>query len=278
LQLAYARRIPYNQLPLQVGFNSTQNIIRPLWTYAAEVRGVRVMLYLYSKNVSVFIPSNPAVPSTAPDFAQVTWPEYVVWDDDHQKELIATGVNPKATFTKVGPLGFVDSAKELPMLPSPSVAVFDVDALRVVDCALAGYARPYWTHDTGYAFVEGCFKAIRAAGATPVYKPKGYIAGQLLRPRAQMFFDLVKRYDAILLDGQINANRVVEHTDASISMPFTSTAASGEYLNRPAAFFDPTDTLHNHVHLADRVPVLFDEQHLERWVRDHIQAARQTGT
>lgn len=278
LQLAYVRRLEDNQLPKQVGFNSTQKVVRPLWTYDAERRGTRVMLFLYSKNVSVFIPSNPDVPGTAPDFAQVSWPEYVVWDEDHKNELVATGVDPKATFTQVGPLGFADSADDLPDWTAPAVAVFDVDALRVVDCAEAGYARPYWTHDAGLAFVEGCFKAIRAAGATPVYKPKGYLRGHLMRPRAKAFYDLVAKYDAVLVDGLINANRVIEATDASISMPFTSTAASGAYLDRPSAFYDPTGTLHNHVHLADTVPVIFDPNDLHRWVCDHLKAARRTGT
>lgn len=267
IYLAYARHLSVNRLPLQACFNSTQKIVRPLWTYDAERRGTRVMIILYSKNVSVFIPSNPQVPDTAPDFAQVSWPEFVIWDNDHERELVATGVNPKARFTKVGLIGLADSPRDFAALPHPSVAVFDVDAVSITYGALRGFARPYWNHENTLAFVEGAFRAIRAAGALPVYKPKGYLGGKLLRPRPQAFLDLVERYDAVLLDGMINANRVITATDASISMPFTSTAASSAYLARPSVYFDPTADLQNHLALAGDVSVLFDVAELEEWVR-----------
>ncbi len=270
LQLAYARRVPSDQLPMQACFNSTQKTVRPLWSYDAERRGTRVMIILYSKNVSVFIPGNPGVPETAPDFAQVSWPEFVIWDECHKKELIMTGVDPTARFTMMGPIGFADSAEDFSPPPQPSVAVFDVDAVPTTYGALRGFARPYWTHDNALAFVEASFRAIRAVGAVPVYKPKGYLGGRLLRPRASVFLDLVKDYDAILLDGMINANRVITATDASISMPFTSTAASGAYLDRPAVYYDPTAGLHAHLSLAGDVPVLFNQAELEDWLRTSL--------
>jgi len=270
VELEFFKRVKTQDLPKQVGFNSTQKIIRPLWTYDAQRRGSRVMVFLYSKNVSVFIPGKPEIPGSAPDFAQASWPEYVIWDEDHKNELISVGVQPDVTFTMVGPVGFADTDIALPIFKKPSITVFDVDSLRNVDCAQMGYARPYWTHDTIMAFAEGCFKAIRAVGATPVYKPKAYINGRFLRPRAQLFDDLVKKYDVQIVDGLIHAHRIIDATEASISMPFTSTANGAAYLGKPSVFYDPTNLLGPHEHLADGVPIIYNSDDLEKWLKETL--------
>jgi len=266
IDLCYSRRVRRENLPLHVMFSSVLKTIRPLWTYDLERRATRVMMFLYSMNNAAFAPRSPQVRFSDPDLCNVSWPEYIVWGEPHIAMLKRIGVR-HGTFTTVGAIGFADDAAgDLQQLPGNCVAVFDVEAQRDVDLALQGMPRPYWDHETSFHFVERAFAAIRAQGATPVYKPKGYLDGKLIRPKARAFRELVERYGAILVDGYINPNRVIPKVNAVVSMPFTSTGAAALVFNRPSAYFDPTATLAPYEMFACGIPLLLSQEDLARWL------------
>jgi polysaccharide biosynthesis PFTS motif protein len=269
LDLCYSRRLQKSDLPLQVVFNSTEKTIRPLWTYDLERRGTRVLMFLYSMNNVAFAPRSAESRFSEPDFCHVSWPEYVVWGDEHAAMLKKVGVR-RGRFTAIGAIGFADDVSDLPELPARCIAVFDVEAHRAVDLGIQGFPRPYWDHDTCYRFVEDAFVAIRKLGATPLYKPKGYLHGRLIRPKGAMFLDLVRRYDAVLIDGFVNPNRIMPHVDAVVSMPFTSTAAAALVFGRPSVYFDPTGTLEPFIQLACGLPLMLSRGELENWLSDAL--------
>jgi polysaccharide biosynthesis PFTS motif protein len=272
IDLRYSRRVRSGDLPLQVAFHSVQKSVRPLWTCDLERRGARVLMFLYSMNNVAFAPRSVGHKFSEPDFHQVSWPEYVVWGELHAAMLKKAGVR-KGRFTYVGAMGFADDLSDEPALPSRCVAVFDVEAHRLVDLAIQGIPRPYWDHETCHLFVEQAFAAIRALGATPVYKPKGYLRGRFFRPNASAFLDLIKRYDVIVVDGYVNANRVIPKVDAVLSMPFTSTAAAALALRRPTAYFDPTGTLAPFAELACGIPLILSRVELKSWLIANMPAS-----
>ena len=58
----------------------------------------------------------------------MSWPSYLIWDQQ-QKDFVRRAVGANSEIEVVGPIWFTSSNEKLPVFPSLSVVVFDVQPL-----------------------------------------------------------------------------------------------------------------------------------------------------
>ena len=91
-------------------------IYRPLWTYEAERKGSKIILYLYSIN------NGSERAEIEYDWRLSNWPEYLVWDD-YSENFIKSAVYSYSKIHIVGPIWFSSGGKmeDLPKVPPESI-------------------------------------------------------------------------------------------------------------------------------------------------------------
>ena len=97
--------------------------------------------------------------------------------------------------------------------------------------------------------------------------------GRLVHPRyAAVVNSLSGADDFVAVDPQISALRTIEHCDAVISMPFTSTALLGRAMGKPSIYYDPHGMVQRDDRAAHGVPVVIGYDELVRWVSAHVHS------
>jgi len=65
--------------------------------------------------------------------------------------------------------------------------------------------------------------------------------GSIAHPRYRNFADqMSERTNVVIVDPDIAAHRVIEASEAVISMPFTSTSLIARELGKPTCYYDPS--------------------------------------
>ncbi len=276
IALSYFTRLPAGSIASAYVFNNSDWLIRPLWTYAAERRGRRVVMTYYSSNNLRFAPGMPPGPAFGCGEGLGTWPEYVVISRDIAESLEAQrGV---AIRYEVDPLiDMVDSGATLAIDAIRPVGVFNVTPFR--DCALAerGVLTPYYTADRAIAFLTDVQWACAELGATLVMKQKRDI-GRLEHRRYSRYADRLSRSSGIVaVDPGIAASRLIGACAAVISAPFTSPSVIAAAMGVPAVFYDPDASVAAVVTTAHGVDVIGGRAALLDWLASALGRGAEGG-
>lgn len=250
-------------------FHNSGWIYRPLWTYAAEARGSRILFYFYSTNIETFKAPEGYV-RQAHMWHVASWPRYLVWDQA-QADFVRREVHPDAVVEIVGPIWFYGSAMVMPDVPAASVAVFDVQAYRDFIYRVIVAERMYYTPAVVSAFLDDIRVVLGEAGRPMVFKHKRHLAGRAAHGRYRLHLKaLLDDPGVVTIDPDIAAPRVVEACAGVISMPFTSTALIGSALGKPSIYYVPVIAPFGPVQKDDRaahgIPVVSGREELRAWV------------
>jgi hypothetical protein len=237
-------------------FHNSGWVYRPLWSYEAEARGSRLLLYHYST-------SSEAWQSFEGDRDPYTWqlgnwPHHLVWDQ-WQADFVHR-VSPASKVEIVGPIWFSDSDDTLE-LDSRSVAVFDVQPFRNAIFQSVGVVHEYYTPATSAAFLRDIAAACAEAGRTMAWKRKREI-GKIAHP-AYRRLDI----EAEIVPAGVSAFRVIAASSMVISMPFTSTALIGRAMGKPSCYYDPIGAFRPDDRAAHGIPVLYSRSELLAWIK-----------
>lgn len=263
------RQIPSNILAAEYLFHASRTIYRPMWTYEAEDKGSQLGIYFYSTTAQPSL-SRGSV-SQRYEWGPNTWPKYIVWDS-YQEARIRRDLGDSVTVIKVGPIYFSDSEGLLPALPSPSVAVFDLQPHRVsshvgfstlADCLAA---HPDFFH----RFLLDVTEVLLASGAKIGLKTKRVISSRGDRSYGHILKALSENSDVCQFDPAISSIKLVMACDASISAPFTSTALYAQELGRPSIYYDPYGWVQRDDEAAHGIPVVFGKEELSEWVNEVV--------
>ena len=69
-----------------------------------------------------------------------------------------------------------------------------------------------------------------------------------------------------MVDPSLPASRVIELSQAVISMPFTSTALIAKEMGKPSIYYDPTGLLLRDDRAAHGIPIVAGERELDEWL------------
>jgi polysaccharide biosynthesis PFTS motif protein len=219
-------------------FNISGIVYRPLWTYAASDKGSLVTLYFYSSNCEIF-QQNGIPPEIFYQYRIMSWPRYLVWDQQ-QKDFVRRAVGANPEIEVVGPIWFTSSNEKLPVFPSLSVVVFDVQPLRDLFYQSLAPHFDYYIPEICNQFLIDIKELADQLNITIVHKRKRQI-GKLAHYKYRNLINKFSRSDNYIpIDSNIAPQRIIESCRAVISMPFTSTAHISKNMNVPAIYYDPS--------------------------------------
>jgi polysaccharide biosynthesis PFTS motif protein len=248
-------------------FNNSNWIVRPLWTYFAESCKSEVILIFYSTNMSGFKWKDFSSTPIFPSYEIMTWPIYAVWDSEQKTTLLKMNHN-EAQYYIVGPVDMIDSCEKLPLIPKDAIGVFDVSIYKTSNLVNIGYVAAYYTAKMASDFLFGCHEAITKNGKTMVLKQKRNSGNSFHPIYARAIKKLSELDNVIIIDAEISARRLTNSVDATISVPFTSTALIGLHANKPSSYFDATSTLDPNASNARNLPVFDNVGALSKWIQN----------
>ena len=262
---ALVRIQPAANLAQEYLFTQSRSCDRPLYTYEAEQRGAQITFYFYSTN------SEPLSRSSGPStlliiWQAMNWPKYLVWND-YQVEFVRKLVGESAKVSVVGPIWFSTSAIDLPRLPERTIAVFDVQPMRISFYRLQAQEIDYYVPEICTEFLTDSHASIQAVGAYMGFKRKRQLNSKYHHPSYIQFVERMGRWDKMItIDPDTSAYKLIEKCSAVISMPFTSTALIARELGKPTCFYDPTGLIQRDDRAAHGIPIMIGRDELQAWL------------
>ncbi len=265
VKAAHARLLSPDRLAREYLFHNSNCVYRPLWTYEAEKAGSKIVLYFYSTNCEPFKRPDGYAQFSGDFYGVMSWPNYLVWDT-YQADFVRRESGDNAKIEVVGPIWFSSSPEDLPYLPAPAIAIFDVQPLRTSFYRRIGTDFDYYNQKNAIAFLADCYAAARACNVAVALKRKRDVGG-LIHPTYETFIaKLAKQEKCFAINSSASATRVIERCAAVISMPFTSTALIGRALGKPSAYYDPFHMIQKDDRAGHGILILHGPEELRAWL------------
>ena len=248
-------------------FNNSNWYYKPLWTYEAEKKGSTVSLYYYSTNTEKF---NYDTFERADTYGLniMKWNHIIVWNQqqaDYLKKFC-----PEAHYKIVGIIDFSDSDK-LFHIPTHgfNIAIFDVTPTRPVCYTGLGWAiAPYYSEELSLQFFRDIKNLFNDSNINLLWKQKRIVDRKIVSNKFLKKQDRVINKFFLVVDPGVSARRLIEESDAVISMPFTSTSIIGKELGKPSIYYDPSGTI-VHRRKTD-VPIIRTKENLLKWCQEIV--------
>lgn len=247
-------------------FNNSYYLYRPIWTYEAELKGSRVLLYFYSANMELTEASR--METLQHPWHLMNWPNYLVWDK-YQTNFIKSHNKRSYEIEEVGPIWFSTCEDDIEIAPN-SIAVFDISPFRISWHSFLGISFEYYTYELVNKFLTDVQLVLNENNIKMLHKMKresNLVNKKYLR--RIKFFENCSNYETI--NPSIDALQVVQNTLATISIPFTSTSIFAKYENKPSAYYDPTGLMRKDLNASHGIPILSNINELREWVKNLIQ-------
>ena len=250
-------------------YTQSRSCDRPLYTYQLEQRGAKITFYFYSTNSEPL--ARPAGRQAQLFIWQaMNWPHYLVWNIYQGKfvrELGRRMAGESVAISVVGPIWFSTSAIELPVLPQRTIAVFDVQPMRMLFYRILDQEVDYYVPSVCNQVLSDSFHCIRANGYSMAFKRKRQINSKYHHPQYVRFVEKFSRWDNLVtIDPDTAAYKLIEKCSAVISMPFTSTAHIARELGKPTCFYDPTGMIQRDDRAAHGIPIIIGRVELHGWL------------
>jgi polysaccharide biosynthesis PFTS motif protein len=258
-----------NQLAEEYLFPNSSWICRPLWTYEAMELGSKITLYFYSTNCEFF--KDKYNDSIYPlGYCAMNWPNYLVWDE-YQLEFIKKVNQENSKIMIVGPIWF-DSTKSTQLLDkNRSIAIFDVSPYRDSIFSIVGAPDRYYRSENNINFINHIVEIARKHNFLVKFKQKR----DLKKAFELKYINFIKEVKILpevhFIDSNVSALDVIDSSDFTISMPFTSTSIIAKESGYKSCFYDPTGELFKNDPASHGVQLLSNKDELEKWILSNIE-------
>ena len=277
VMLAYFKCLDDRSVASSYVFNNSSWIFRPLWTYAAEERGGRVIMLFYSSNMQPMPWTNGRISPVFPGYEIMTWPEYAVWNEEQRDFLIGLG-HGGAAYHICGSVDLEDAGDPVPALPRDAILVFDVSIFRPSRLAQMGLVPPYYSAATARRFLEDLQTAADLAEVSLVVKSKRNVPHMMDRDYRNLMAAASQRPNVQIAAPTISIGRLPATVLGSVSAPFTSAALATDRRGIPSVYYDPTGQTPALRSAQSRtIDILTDVEQLTAWMIGLKQNSRAAG-
>ena len=262
---------PEGGLPAEIWLNHENYSFKPLWVYGAEARGVETFLYFYSVNNQTIQPAGAPV-HIAGHWELMNWKRVLVWTEQHESLLRkhAGDGGDAVEYIRVGHMPFLDSDTEIEPIASPSIAIFDVPGFRAGRLLALGQAYKYTSDRMLEVFYRDIMELAAARGVSVHLKRKSRPDG-LLTPRYRTLIKEVLRSEtAQSVDPAVAPHRLVMATDATISVPYSTTSVIAKALGKPACYYDSLGILPETSEFSHGIEIIRSRDALEKWIKRNL--------
>ena len=201
----------------------------------------------------------------------MNWPYIYQWSDKYL-DFLKDKISSSCSLKLVSPIWYSDKKINLIIDKTKlSISVFDVAPSNFIRSIILN-ANIYRTNNCAKKFlldivdltdnfknIELYFKTKRVLNTK--YHSKTYIN----------LIEKLKKIERVnFIDGECSPYRLTELTDLSVSIPFTSTALIGKFMNKPSCFYDPLGILDDDDRAAQNLEVIKGKENLEKWIRKYV--------
>ena len=247
-------------------FNNQYSLVRPLWTYSAEQRNIKIILYFYSTN-NVSLKFKNKVHKQQFNWKYSNWPEYWIWNKN-QLDFLNFNLNQKFLYKIKGSIPFSDSkwvdSKESFI---NSILVYDVQPANENYYPLIGMQDEYYTFNTSYLFLNDLLKFSKNLNLNIHIKRKRN-SKTVCKNYINYFNDLVdKNKNWHELDPGLSSFITMDKLKpkAVICTPYTSTAVIAKEKGIPVIYYDPTNSLEESFYADNGINLIQNIHELEKW-------------
>lgn len=247
-------------------FHNGNSAYRPLWTYAAEQRQTKTILYFYSASEQPLKKDEPT--NLCYRYPPLSWPSIMVWTEHQKSSLIKSSIADERQLRLVGPIWFTDSGKTLKADLQRSIAVFPIEPHRIISYRDVSTLADWWGDcpNVHRQFLEDIASILEEVGIHMLVKQKREINNLSAKPYQLVKAALQKNRNVTFIDPSIPVFRVMQNTLAAISMPFTSAALCQKYRDYPSVYYDPTSYLSKVDPASNGLEILSGKDELSDWV------------
>ncbi len=270
IYLNYVKFIPKNSLPEKIFFNNSQWYYKPLYlNYLETIKKNSNFLLFYSANMENFN-YRKFQKIEHYGYNQIDFQNIIVWDNYQKKYL--ENYNIKSNIQMYNYIDFIENKTTLKIINPKKlkvISVFDVHpSENTLINMLSGYEiPPYYSNEICLNFLKDIAIANKNKFLL-LYKSKRF---DLKKTNLKKFHSdkkiIIDKYFQEL-HPEISPRRIIEASDACISIPFTSTSLISKYHSKPTIFYDSKNLLKNTEY--HEIKVLKNIEELKNWINKLI--------
>ena len=250
-------------------FNNSNMVFRPLWTYANEINKPNsVLVYFYSTNLIPLLQEiNNEKYFDVYGYSLHSWSNYITWSDKHS-EWLRSSIDKEIKTIKTSYVPFAGKHTKL-IKKRRTLTIFDVPPKKLGIYYLLNNPYNIYTLDYCKKFVEDIIRAIPESiyrDIDIIFKIKREYKN--IHPLYKKYINEITRHKNIKLINDISPESVIDISDATISIPFTSTAITSLRKGKHSIYYDPSEKLSKNNCLDNEVKLVTSFKELENWIID----------
>lgn len=259
-----------NELSLAYFFHYSSGSYRPMWTYAAENKGVEIINYFYSTFEQPTV--RDIVNNQKFEFFLYNWPKSLVWDEEHSKLLINNSlfkVNPVV----VGPIYMVDDEVHFYMDSEKfSIVIFDLPLHKKFFHFGTSSLTDYYENNknVNLNFIKDIVSIADDLDVLIFHKTKRFIGNRSEKSYDRLLLKLQNNKNYIQVDPQMSPLKIIKKVDMVITFPFSSVAMYASFFNKPTYYYDSSGWIQKDDPASHGVPIIIGAPDLKRVIQENL--------
>jgi polysaccharide biosynthesis PFTS motif protein len=240
-------------------------IYRPIWTEVLEKYNSKLRYINYSTGYPHFKTKIGYTPDEI-EYELMSWPEFHN-SPGKFNEYVENICSESVKITSTTPIWWNDCDHKLPNWDNKIIALYDVFPLS--EEYLPDYVPyPFYrSYVNGVKFLLDVLEVAEKYGYKIAYKNKR----RFNYTHDKNFIDFLKVYSSnlniITIPPEVSPFRLSAITDATISIPFTTTAHIANYINKPSIYYDPSGTIFPDDRAAESIKLITNIDDLAYWIK-----------
>ena len=255
-------------LPKEIYFSISSFQFKPLWTFVAEDKNIKVINYSYASSFQGFKTKNGYVDQEYL-FDNTRWKHIYYWSKDYYNYVLSR-VPENVSVNLVNPIYYSDSNYILDKLSTKYIGIFDVTPLEdYISCTFIPEIR-YRNFKNSVLFLNDIYEAAVSNNFVLLWKRKRSFNSIHSKEYIEFCLEFEKRKNIIVIDPNASAFKIIKMCKICISMPFTSTALIARSFNINSIYYDPSGELYLDDRGAQGIKLINDKNDLNNYFKSEF--------
>ena len=253
----------------------SNDVYEPIWVKKLKLLNVQFQSFILFNNIinEMSVPYAEKYQNLECDyegFFLLTWSNYLVWDS-YSAKYLKERLSSQAKIKIIKPLTFSDSNHKIRSTDQKSVGIFIYESHKwsfgVTQFADYSMINKKLIH----YFIKDILEVAKKYSVKIYLKRKRNLEKKFQVLKTENFF---KNLDNLIdiVDPSISPFRLIDETNASISLPFTSTGFIGLSYKKPSIYYDPITWVSKNDPSASGVNIVTGKEELDKWFGKNFQS------
>jgi polysaccharide biosynthesis PFTS motif protein len=260
--------IDIEYLPKEIYFSISSFQFKPLWTYIAENKDIKVINYSYASSFQGFKTKEGYVDQEYL-YDNTRWKNIYYWSEDYYN-YVKSRVPENVSVNLVKPIYYSDSNYILDKFSTKYVGVFDVTPLEDYISCLFIPEIQYRNFKNAVLFLNDIYEAALLNNFILLWKRKRNFNANHSQEYIEFCLEFEKRKNIVVIDPNASAFKIIKMCKICVSMPFTSTGVIAKNYNINSIYYDPSGKLYLDDRGAQGIKVINDKNDLKNYFKNEF--------